>query len=374
MRNKLLIMILVMTIVLISCGGGDSSGDNPREDPSAENDTDDATSQSNLFGHLVPESDGNDMYILDVSTGLGKQTSNTNWESQTEIFPNGNFYKTPVDYDNSQFVLSGRGCKYYSLAVDISCIAFQDYNGNYLGFFDLFYDVYIVRMSPDKSYVALFRNVNPGYPDSEYLEIYNLNGELISDKLLSERSFQWHPINGRIIYPKNNRELYFTKPYSAETDYYLTLPENGIDGAIYDFSISPDGLQIVLILATEVTKFTSVQAKAYIMNIDGTNIRKLADVPDNKEGYITDPAWSPDGKWVLFREGYAAGQDSNTLGTLGYYYIVPVDNKDKTYILSILPGEKSQEVIQFKRDIDPYDDSDQRLVDYALPDKLRWIP
>ncbi|MCG8581075.1 MAG: hypothetical protein MI866_14240 [Bacteroidales bacterium] len=361
-----------MSFILINCGGG-GGGDSSGEGPIPDDETGNQTNQA-LSGHLVPESDGNDLYILDVSTGLGVQVPNTNWESQTDTFPNGNFYKTPVDYDNSQFVLSGRGCRYYSLSVDISCIAFQDYDGNYLGFFDLFYDVYIVRMSPDKAHVALFRNVNPGYPDSEYLEIYNLRGELISDKLLSERSFQWHPTNGRLIYPKNNREIYFTKPYSTESDYFLTLPSNGIDDWIYDFSVSPDGLQIVLIMATDVTKFTSAQAKAYIMNIDGTNIRKLADVPENREGYISDPTWSPDGNWILFREGYAAGQDSNTLGTLGYYYIVPVEDKGEPYILSIIPGERSQEVIQFKRDIDPYNNNDQRLVDYALSDKLKWIP
>lgn len=369
-RARLLVVFLVL-LFLISCGGG--GGDSTNEDPLVVDDSDNVPSH-NLSGHLVPEDSGNDLYILEVSTGLGRQVPNTNWQSHTDIFPNGNFYKTPVDYDNSQFVVSARGCRYYSLSVDISCIAIQDYSGNYLGFFDLFYDVYIVRMSPDKSYVALFRNVNPGYPDSEYLEIYNLSGELISDLLLAERSFQWHPKNGRIVYPKNNRQLYFTKPYSTESDYILTLPDNGIDGAIYDFSISPDGLQIVLIMTTEVTKFTSVQAKAYIMNIDGTNIRKLADVPENNEGYISDPSWSPDGSWLLLREGYAAGQDSNTLGTAGYYYILPVSNIEKTYTLSIIPGERSQEVIQFKRDIDPYNTNDQRLVDYALSDRLKWIP
>ncbi|MBW9261152.1 MAG: hypothetical protein K1564_06220 [Candidatus Thiodiazotropha sp. (ex. Lucinisca nassula)] len=365
-RHMLTIIIL---LVLVSCGGG-GGGD----DDILLEETDETEQNLSVSGYLFPEKNGSGLFLINASNGIGIPIPNTNWDSQSDTFPNGNFYKTPVDYDRSQFVVSARGCRYYSLAVDISCIRIQDYDGNYIGNFDLFYDVYAVRMSPDKAHVALFRNINPGSTDGEYLEIYNLSGDLLSDKLLETRAFQWHPTEGRIVYPRNNRELYFTKPYSTDGDYYFVLPDDGIDGAIYDFSISPDGMQVILIMTSNVTQFTSVQAKAYMMNIDGTGIRLLADVPSNREGYITDPSWSPDGRWVLLKEGYSAGQDNNTPGTSGYYYIVPTEDQGKSYTLSILASERSPEVIQFKRDVAPTNPEDQRLTDSALSGKLKWIP
>ncbi|MCG7911430.1 MAG: hypothetical protein JAY82_16835, partial [Candidatus Thiodiazotropha taylori] len=198
-RHMLTIMIL---LVLVSCGGG-GGGD----DDILLEETDETEQNLSVSGYLFPEKNGSGLFLINASNGIGIPVPNTNWDSQSDTFPNGNFYKTPVDYDRSQFVVSARGCRYYSLSVDISCIRIQDYDGNYIGNFDLFYDVYAVRMSPDKAHVALFRNINPGSTDGEYLEIYNLSGDLLSDKLLETRAFQWHPTEGRIVYPRNNREL-----------------------------------------------------------------------------------------------------------------------------------------------------------------------
>jgi hypothetical protein len=142
------------------------------------------------------------------------------------------------------------------MAYDISCIAIQDVHGNYLTEFELYYDVWVpVRMSPDLQYLALFRTFSI---HDESLEIYSINGEYISgDNELKSRSFHWIP-NGsnRLEYPKNNRSLYFTKPFSTEEDYYLTLPDS-IEDSIYDFDFSPEGSQIVFTITDATQTFMS---------------------------------------------------------------------------------------------------------------------
>ena len=208
---KCIFACIISILLLGGCGGG--SGDSEDDQEQSQN-----NNNSSLSGYLFPEESnrGNGSFIIDASTGKGIPISNTTWSQQADIFPSGDFFQTPVDYDHNYFLVSSRGCIYYSLAVDISCIAVQDFNGNYVSNFNLFYDVYAVRMSPDKAHVALFRNTNPGSTNGEYLEIYNLNGDLISDLLLEERAFQWHPTEGRIVYPVNNRQLQFTEPYSTD--------------------------------------------------------------------------------------------------------------------------------------------------------------
>jgi hypothetical protein len=365
------LIVYFISVFLASCGGG-GGGDNEGSDGQQTN------NQVNpgLTGYLFPEDDGEGVYLINASTGLATHIPNTDWENQDEVFPLGivQFAKTPLISSHDRFVVNANRCRSYTLAVNISCILVQDLQGNYLSEFDVLYDVWgPVRLSFDGQYFAFFRTFSI---HDESLEIYNLNGDLISgDNSLTSRSFQWLPDgSNRIVYPKDGRRFYFTKPLSTDEDYYLILPDELV-GDIYDFDISPEGTQIVFTLATEVTQFSSVQAKAYLMNIDGSNIRLLADVPEGESGYISDPTWSPDGNWILLKEGYSAGQDDTVPGTSGYLYIVPSEDQGGAYTLSIVDAERSSGAKMFKYDISLGSDSSPSYASTAIPGvSFVWLP
>jgi TolB protein len=74
----------------------------------------------------------------------------------------------------------------------------------------------------------------------------------------------------------------------------LRLFENRVDnpGARRsDYAWSPDGLQIAF------TQGSRGRAEIFVVNADGTGLRKLSD---NNPAYDADPVWSPDGRAIAF--------------------------------------------------------------------------
>ncbi|ODB91920.1 TolB family protein [Candidatus Thiodiazotropha endoloripes] len=364
------VVIALLLMLLSSCGGG-SGGDAENSEQS-----NDQSVNNNLTGYLFSEESGDKAYLVDLSTGIASIIPNTDWENQDERFPYGiaRYYKYSVQNSNSQFVGLAVNCKGENpdpLATSMSCIFFQDYSGNYLGQIDLLYDVSNVELSPDGQYLALFRNFNPGVSGQEWFEVFTIDGRFLSDRRLRARNIQWL-FSGGIVYG-DGRRFVFTKPYSTDTDYSLILPDSIGDGWISDFDISSDQSQIVFTYASESTAFTSVEAKLYIMNTDGTNVRLLADVPANETANITDPTWSPNGNWIILEEGNIEGQDQNVPGTAGYIYIVPSENLGKVFILSVDDSKRSQEVIQVWHDQDGAGPS-ETLSLRSSGRRYEWIP
>ena len=54
-------------------------------------------------------------------------------------------------------------------------------------------------------------------------------------------------------------------------------------------SVSADGTQLAF------TAHVNGHGRLYAMNVDGTDVRSLADTLDVRDS----PAWSPDGKWLV---------------------------------------------------------------------------
>jgi hypothetical protein len=369
MPDKLILLLICAVLVVItSCGGGSGGdGDSTRDNNSLNKE---------LTGSLFSQGTGDSAYVLDASSGDAHLIPNTDWSSQDDRYPGGlvSFRKRAIQNDNTYFLVNAINCKKENedaLSRDMSCIYIQDYNGNYIRGFDLLYDVYEFQMSNNYQYVALFRDFNPGSTDREWFEIYTIDGELISDRRMNSRKLRWFR-DGRIMYLDGNRFV-ITKPYSTDGDYTMTLPESISNGGwLSDFDISNDEMQIAFTIASESTAFTSVVAKAYIMNIDGSNIRLLADVPEG-DPKITSPSWSPDGRWILLEEGYVSGQDLNVPGTSGHLYVVPAEDQGKVYMLSTVSSERSKEVIPFIHDIDGIGSS--TIYDTkSYGEAFEWIP
>jgi Tol biopolymer transport system component len=363
------IFLLISLLFVMSCGGG--GGGNPQD-----NNNNGGYNNEKLSGYLFPQDYGDTAYLIDVKTGAAITIPNTNWESQDDIFPRGvsQFRKKAVQNNHSIFIVNVLYCKKENadiLSRDISCIYWQDFDGNYVGGLELLYDVGEVQLSEDKQYYALYRNFASGSPDKEWLEIYTSNGQLLSDRKLDNRRIQWFR-NGGLLYA-NGPHFVFTKPYSTDTDYSLTLPDSISNGGwIDDFDISNDQTQIVFTVGTQSTAFTSTEAKAYIMNLDGTNIRLLADVPE-RPAFIANPAWSPDGKWILLEEGYVSGQDRDTIGTAGNLFVVPSENLGKVFMLTMDDSKRSQEVILLYHDHDG-PGAGTALSTKSTGENYEWIP
>ncbi|MES9834609.1 MAG: hypothetical protein ABW139_20445 [Candidatus Thiodiazotropha sp. DIVDIV] len=345
-----LLSLMILVFIMNACGGGGGGGGGDTE-PVEET----TPVNRSLNGFLFSQEPGDIAYLIDVSTGKTILIPNTDWENQNDTFPNGvsQYRKSSIQNNHTAFIVNVLYCKKENpdaLARDLSCIYLQDYNGNYLGGLELLYDVTKVQVSEDMQYAALFRNYNSGSTGREWLEIFSIDGTLISDRKMDRRKIQW--FRNKSLLLVNGPNFIFTMPLSTDTDYTLTLPENISNGGwINDFDISPDQTQIAFTVATESTAFTSVQAKAYIMDISGNNIRLLADVP-NGEAYIASPSWSPDGRWILLEEGHVSGQDRDTIGTAGNLYVVPSENLGKAFMLTMDDSKRSQEVILLHHDHD----------------------
>lgn len=363
-QNAILFSSVLLIMALTNaCGGGGNSG--PIGDGGGDNPPSSDILNPDISGHLFFEKSGR-AWRMDMATGKYTVIPNTNWRDQDQRYPLAGgvaeFYAYPVDYDDSEFVVEARDCKRsYNdvLAPKLTCIAMQDMNGNYLGQFDVFYDVTSssIEMSRDHQYLALFRRVGQSVSSDQWFEIYDRNGTLISDKKLEPRSFAWLP-DGRLVYTRD-RSFYFTKAPDAngkpttDVDIRMTLPDN-LQGWPGQIAVSPDGTQLAFSLITRIVTAVSMDSTPYIMNIDGTGLRQLATTPniDIIESMINSPKWSPDGRWILVREGNfsnSGGGGGQLGGSPGKFYLLPTEDMGKVFMLSNTNSIRSPEVRRLRR-------------------------
>ncbi|MET0029784.1 MAG: hypothetical protein ABW101_19290 [Candidatus Thiodiazotropha sp.] len=374
------IFIIFFITLIIGCGGGGGSGDEPVNPP----DSNGGTLNKNLSGKLYFQDYLQYVYLIDASTGLVKYIQNTDWNNQRDRFPSGvsTFYSQARQNNGTEFLMVAADCNHSNpdpLSPMMSCIAIQDYEGNYLSQMNITGVVSNgARLSPDGQFIAFYRDLDEGRSGQEWLEIYNRSWELVSDKKDSSKKFVW--LNNGVLMYTYNRHFVFTERHSTNDDYFLSLPDiiNGIDvtgSTLDDYAISPDNMQIAFTLNKKWDPSARFSGDIlFIMNSDGTNIRKLAISMNDTYQIIDDITWSPDGRWVMVKEGYTAGQDDNALGTAGYLYVIPTEDLGKVFQLSIADSERSPEVIQFQHDRN-LTESGTLMTTRALGrSTLEWIP
>src|SRR6266545_1757908 len=89
----------------------------------------------------------------------------------------------------------------------------------------------------------------------------------------------------------------------------------------YDASWSPDGKRIAFVRDFETQKAYTAHSALYVVNADGTGLRRLTKVSPKVE--TTNPTWSPDGHKIAFDE-----YNPLPTATTGGSYIMRADGTD----------------------------------------------
>lgn len=384
----LMAAIFLISAFLVACGGGGgSSGDvesgGTDTDPDPNQDVDNVANRG-LTGQLYFYDYSDDVYLIDAATGLVKYVPNTDWENQDERFPSGvsSFYAHSRTNDNTEFLVTSVRCKRANsdpLSDKLSCLVIQDYQGNYHSQFDVAGEVYEGgKLSPDGQYIALFRDLDPGGGNQVWFEIWTRDGRLVSERNKEQTEFIWLN-DGRILYTYGpQRQFYFTRPYSTQSERYIQVPstvnnESIGNASLGSVAVSPDNTQLAFTLRKRWESTGVYGDVVFIVNLDIEIIRKLAVSMRDDIHLIDNLTWSPDSRWLMVREGHSESIHS-TPSTTGYYYAIPTEDLGKVFQLSIIDSERSPEVIQFRHDrnlTEPGVDMTENAISGVY---LEWIP
>jgi len=140
------------------------------------------------------------------------------------------------------------------------------------------------------------------------LRIYDLMGDLISVNNLNEQypdsfdvpEFDWLP-DDRLVYAFE-QSIYITTPYDTNGAVLKTFTKE--QGEPIDLMVSPDGTKLAFAMRTDGSSQIRNVGTVWVMSIENPDdLQELAFVPNDDTPSITDPVWSPDGRWIMVVEG-----------------------------------------------------------------------
>jgi len=220
-----------------------------------------------------------------------------------------------------------------------------------------------VAFSPDGQTLALWATDSGPCADStddSFVTLLSRDGETNVRGNETVIGFDWMPDN-RLAFMLNDNGVYKLiiedERHSLFGQVIATLPPLG--GIPSRFRVSPDGRQVIFEVVTggpvALTIFEFREATVWIMDIDGSNLRQLADtsrpkITSNDEPLVNQPVWSPDSQLVLMTENYKEGSQlvsgvDNNSATLESIELFTVNYNYLTYVLpassdlTLLPPE-----------------------------------
>ena len=181
-------------------------------------------------------------------------------------------------------------------------------------------------LSPDAKSLLTFWYDEPGRQLStdRQLTVFDLKAEPIKQgsqldgELVLSNPAAWLP-DGRYVYLAGNT-LFVSSPDSPTSTEIATLPlaDNDALGTRpvstnTSMSVSPDGKRIAF--SWREPRNNSMDSHLWVVNIDGSGLRKLTAVPDPDSPLdyrFGNPVWSPDGAWVagvFYMQGTSAAPE-----------------------------------------------------------------
>jgi hypothetical protein len=159
--------------------------------------------------------------------------------------------------------------------------------------------------SPDGNYLAYISNKGGDYFSSSSLYLYDLAAKTERRVSAGVRSnFSWSPDGKTIYFSKNTRDNPF---WSSYYDIFSVDVESGDEKRITEGlrsnapAVSPDGRRIAFVSGSDGT------LNLFTMGTDGTGIMQLTRYDSGQQVY--NPAWSPDGKTIIFDFSIKDGRD-----------------------------------------------------------------
>jgi len=293
-----LLLIALLAVLLGACGGGGGSGGDDSSDPPDDSGNPPPDSGSpppddpngDLSGKLYFDSPEDYVGVDLVTTERTVVRGDDAFASASA--DGGRFVTTaePLDDDaegQDLLVLDKDG-------VAVSRLHFDDFVGGR------------PRLSPDGQYVAF------GYDYANDLVVYDLDGRPVAELLEDASDWAWTP-DGRLVATKGDAIWISDTGLSA-----MDRLQRFSDDTPRFISVSPDGSQLAFTLGD----LGTLDNHVHVMPIDGGDARQLTTSPINEDG----PAWSPDGQWIIVRQGISyEGAASNTPDDCPRLWAVPAD-------------------------------------------------
>lgn len=291
-RYMVLFLVVTASLFLHGCGGG--GGGEPTEDNDSNNGSvGDQNKKINgdLVGRIYYDGPA-ESYVLDLATG------------ERMRFPFDDIGAVWPVLGGTEIVHIDRG----EQKVGINRLVIRDDEGRTKASFKVSETLRgIAKLSPDRQTIAVFWSdeANGERFTDPTLTLFSREGQVFT-RIPQASSFDWLP-DGRLAYTKGEAI------YVSDNALTQGVAVKFFDGeAPYDLAISPDGMQMAFTIAGDEQVF---KGNVWVMNFDGSGLRQLTTSSMNE----VDPVWSPDGKWILVRQG--VGSVSGTSGCPGLYAV-----------------------------------------------------
>jgi len=350
---RFLLICYIAIVTSVSCR------DNNETDSNFEPFSNAGSLNGELAGHIVLGGilDG---WILDLTTGDYTRIPGLElWDENPNYLGIASVTAFPVAFNNSEIIETVEACHHIENKIRSgNCIKIYNQNGDLIKHVN--YGGSIVasaKLSTDQTseYIALARQYGD-LATNTYLEIHDRSGNLVSENIIDDTyapiSFDWLP-NNALVYTFEH-SIYLTTALSTSGVSIIEFTSS--EGKPKDIVVNPDGKQIAFKLVTSGSIGNNF-GQIWVIDVDGSNLRQLTSVTDTEIASARDPAWSPDGKWILVASGGFDGISVGNPGSPDILYAIPSDGEkvpltiiDETSALPILSynskirGDKTPEL------------------------------